>query len=150
MASRTVRFMAVLLVAGATSLGSVPAHAKAVTLKRATSNLLQAPLDFLLIPYTSVSTLVRNYYMSPRHSTLEKVALSPVMGVIYVPSCIFMSTFVPAERFIEGGLMLPIGVAAAGTDLDIGLYDKVAGKRGALVNKDPLYFGGYYCEGFFK
>jgi hypothetical protein len=150
MGFRTVRIVAVLLVAASTLLWSPSAHAKAETLKRSVSNILQAPLDFALMPYTSVDTLVRNYYMSKRTSALEKVMITPVIGVIYLPSCVFASGFLPAERLIEGVFMLPVGVATAGTDADIYLYDPVHGKRGAVVDEEPFYFGARYCEGFFK
>jgi hypothetical protein len=150
MGFRTVRIVAIALVAAAALVWSRPAHAKAETLKRSVSNILQAPLDYALMPYTAVDSLIQNYYRSERHGAVEKVLLTPVMGIIYLPSCIFMSGYVPAHRFLEGTFLLPVGLATAWTDTDIYLYDPVHGKRGAVVDKDPFYFGGRYCEGFFK
>lgn len=150
MGSRTVRFLAIALVVASTLAWSRPAHATADMLKRCISNVLQAPLDYALVPYTAVDSLVQNYYLSKRHGPVEKALLTPVMGAIYVPTCTFMSGYVSAHRFIEGALLLPFGAALAGTDVDIHLYEPVHGKRGAVVDDGPFYFGGRYCEGFFK
>ncbi len=150
MAVRTIRILAIVLVAVSTLVWSRPVHAKAEMLKRSLGNVLQAPLDYALAPYTAIDSLVQNYYRSKRHGALEKVVMTPVMGAIYVPSCVFMSGYLPAHRFIEGALMLPFAAALAGTEVDVHLYEPVHGKRGALVDKDPFYFGGRYCEGFFK
>lgn len=147
---RTAPILAIALLVASTLAWSRPAHAKAEMLKRSASNILQAPLDFALLPYTAVDTLVQNYYRSKRHGVVEKVALTPVMGVIYLPACTFAGGFVPAYRFVEGALTLPFAAALAGTEVDIHLYEPVHGRRGAVVDKDPLYFGGRYCEGFFK
>lgn len=150
MGFRTVRLMAVALVAASVLAWTPAAHAKAEMLKRDISNVLQAPLDFALIPYTATDSLVHNYYRSKRHSLAEKIFLTPVMAVIYVPTCVFMSGYLPAHRFLEGSLLLPAALAVAPTDIDVHLYEPVHGKRGALVDKPPFYFGGRYCEGFFK
>jgi len=150
MGFRTVRIVAIALIAASTLVWTRPAHAKAEMLKRSISNVLQAPLDYALVPYTSVDSLIQNYYRSKRHSIVEKVMLTPVMGVIYMPACVFMSGYIPAHRFIEGALMLPAAAALAGTEVDLHLYEPVHGRRGAVVDKTPFYFGGRYCEGFFK
>jgi len=150
MGFRTTRIVAVAVLAAATLGWSGLAHAKAEMLKRQGGNVLQAPLDFALLPYTSVDSLVQNYYRSKRHGVVEKIMLTPVMGVIYVPACVFAGGYVSAHRAVEGALLLPAAAALAGTDVDIHLYDPVHGKRGAVVDKKPFYFGGRYCEGFFK
>jgi hypothetical protein len=154
MRSRLVGFVAGVLVVGVSLLWAEPASAKGQMVRRSAENVLQAPLDLLLAPYTGPSSLVRNYYGSDRHSGLEKAMMTPVMGVIYVPACGFMSMYLPVHRFIEGVLLFPLAVALAGTEQDLYLYDPVHGKKGAVVDKKGknfnAYFGGYYCEGFFK
>jgi hypothetical protein len=154
MRSRLVGFVAGVLVVGASLLSAAPAGAKGQMVRRSAENVTQAPLDLLLAPYTGPSSLIRNYYGSSRHSKLEKVMMTPVMGVIYLPACGFMSMYLPVHRFLEGMLTFPLALALAGTEQDIYLYDPVHGKKGAIVDKKGeyfnAYFGGYYCEGFFK
>jgi hypothetical protein len=154
MRSHLTGFVAGVLVVAVSLLWAAPANAKGQMLRRSTENVTQAPLDLLLTPYTGPSSLIRNYYGSSRHSKLEKAMMTPVMGVIYLPACGFMSMYLPVHRFLEGVLLFPLAAVLAGTDKDIYLYDPVHGKKGALVDKKGehfnAYFGGYYCEGFFK
>lgn len=150
MTSRSTRVLAAVALVAALAVPAERAAAKGETLKHASSNVLQAPLDIPFMPYTMMDTLVRNYYMSSRYSLWEKIGLTPIMLAIYGPSCAFASSFIPAERLVEGAVLLPFGVALAGTDVDIHLYNQVHGKRGAVVDKKPFYFGARYCEGFFK
>jgi hypothetical protein len=76
--------------------------------------------------------------------------LTPLMLVVYAPSCTFLSIMTSVGRFAEGVFLLPLGAALAGTDEDIGMWEPVHGTNAAVVDKAPMYFGGYYCEGFFK
>ena len=154
MRSRTAAFLAIAIMTCMSLLPARPVQAKANMLKRSAENISQAPLDYLFIPFTSVSSLVRNYYMSERHSWIEKTVFTPVIAAVYVPCCVFMSSALPTHRIIEGAVTLPVGVALAGTDADFHLYQPAKSKRSAVVNRKTdnfhVYFGAYYCEGFFK
>ncbi|HWP65199.1 MAG TPA: hypothetical protein VNO26_04705 [Candidatus Limnocylindria bacterium] len=126
------------------------AGAAAVLLKRAGSNLMGAPGDVLMLPYTFPETFVHGFYMNKRYSTLEKVLLTPVWGAVYVPACGFVSVFMPAGRFVEGAAMVPVGVATAASDYDWAVFEPLPGKRNAVIQKKPLYTGTRWCEGFFQ
>lgn len=151
MAGRAARVMLVgLLLALAATPGSAAEEKKAVLLKRAGSNLMGATGDALMVPYTFPETFVHGFYMNKRYSTLEKVLLTPVWGAVYVPSCGFVSAMMPAARFVEGAAMVPVGVMTAGSDYDWGVFQPLPGKRNAIVQKDSVYTGTRWCEGFFQ
>ena len=138
-------FVLVLLLAPAAAKAE-----KAVLLKRSANNLWQAPIDFLFAPYTFFDTAWNGYVRSKRFSPTEKVLLSPVVGVVYTPVCMFADGMTPMIRLFEGVAMLPLGVAAVNTDADPHLYEPNHGKRGAVIDKGSIYLGGRYCEGFFQ
>ena len=151
MAGRAARVILVgLVLALAASASNAAEEKKAVLLKRAGSNLVGAPGDALMVPYTFPETFVHGFYMNKRYSTLEKVLLTPVWGLVYVPACGFVSTMMPAARFVEGAAMVPVGVMTAGSDYDWGVFQPLPGKRNAIVQKPPLYTGTRWCEGFFQ
>src|SRR4029453_9254638 len=87
MAMRRARWTAtmVLLVAALTSAG--PASARVDTLAQGAMNLVGTPLDLAMSPYTATSTFVRKQYAKSGQSTLAKVATTPVVGLVYIPSC---------------------------------------------------------------
>ena len=150
MAGRAARVILVGLVLALAAMPSNAEEKKAVLLKRAGENLMGAPGDALMLPYTFPETFVHGLYMNKRYSTLEKVLLTPVWGLVYIPACGFVSTMMPAARFVEGAAMVPVGVATAGSDYDWGVFQPLAGKRNAVVQKSPLYTGTRWCEGFFQ
>ena len=63
-----------------------PASAGSETLTRGAMNLVGTPLDLALSPYTVTSSFVRKYYIKSKGSTLSKIAMTPLMGIVYVAS----------------------------------------------------------------
>jgi hypothetical protein len=150
MVGRAARLIVLGLVLALGAAPAAPALAAATLLKRATGNVLQAPVDAVMAPYTFTDTFVHGMYLSDRYSTWEKIAFTPVWGVVYLPACGFVSMILPAARLIEGVAMLPVGLATAGSDYDVAVWQPMPGKRMAVVNKPPVYLGTRYCEGFFQ
>lgn len=150
MAGRAARWILVGLVLALAASQSNAEEKRAVLLKRAGSNLMGAPGDLVMVPYTFPETFVHGFYMNKRYSVLEKVLLTPVWSVVYIPACGFVSTMMPAARFVEGAAMVPVGVATAGSDYDWGVFQPLPGKRNAVVQKPPVYTGTRWCEGFFQ
>jgi hypothetical protein len=156
MAGRAAR---VILVGLVLVLAALPSNAsaaekktgqKAVLLKRAGENLMGAPGDALMVPYTFPETFVHGIYQNKHYSTMEKVLLTPIWSIVYIPACGFVSTMMPAARFVEGAAMVPVGLATAGSDYDWGVFQPLPGKRNAVVQRGPLYTGTRWCEGFFQ
>jgi len=152
MATRGVWFSVTttfLVVALATAS---PALAKTDVLKHGAANLLQAPLDVALAPYTMTDSFVRRFYLSDKRSLAEKITLTPLMGAVYIPCCTAITIVAALFRGFDGVVNVPVGLALLGSDsdVDLSMYDEIHGKRGALVDKSPLYFGAYHCEGFFQ
>jgi hypothetical protein len=152
MALRAVRVIVTGLVLALAALPTAPANAaaKAVLLKRSGSNLMGAPVDAVLTPYTFTDTFVHGFYLNKRYSALEKVLLTPLWSVVYISACGFVSVTMPAARFVEGVATLPIGVATSGSDYDWGVFQPLPGKRNAVIQKSPFYMGTRWCEGFFQ
>jgi len=147
---RSVRLLGCIAALIMVLTSAPPVFAKAETLKRQASNALNGPPDMLLQPYTAMSSFVRNMYLRDHFSLTSKITLTPLMLVVYAPSCTFLSIMTSVGRFAEGIFLLPLGAALAGTDEDIGMWEPIHGTNAALIDKAPLYFGAYYCEGFFK
>ena len=150
MRSRSARLAAATLVTLLALAPAQPALAKANMLKRSAENVLQAPLDFVLAPFTMATSFVRGVYLKSDASIESKAQRTPIMAVAYLPVCTLISILGPAERGFEGALTMPLAVALAGTDADYHLFDA----RGrAFVNKKTenfhFFFGAEYCEGFF-
>jgi hypothetical protein len=139
-----------LLVAALASAG--PAAAKVDTLAQGSMNLIGAPLDVAMSPYTATSSFVRKHYIKSKESTLGKIATTPIVGLVYIPSCVMITGAVAALRFVDGLVNVPVGLAVLGSDADPGtsIFEPVHGDYGAVVDAGPVYFGGYYCEGFFQ
>jgi hypothetical protein len=139
-----------LLVAALASAG--PASAKIDTLAQGAMNLVGTPIDVAMSPYTATSTFVRKHYATSGQSTLAKVATTPALGLVYIPSCVIITGAVAALRFVDGLVNVPVGLAVLGSDVDPGtsIYEPVHGEYGAVVDAGPIYFGGYHCEGFFQ
>jgi hypothetical protein len=150
MVGRAARLIVIGLVLATGLAPASPAFAAAKLLKRATGNVLQAPVDAVMAPYTFTDTFVHGMYLTDRYSVIEKVAFTPIWGVVYLPACTFVSAILPAARFIEGMAMLPVGLATARSDYDVAVWQPMPGKRMAVVNKPPVYLGTRYCEGFFQ
>ncbi len=148
---RPRRIAAAALLATALAWADL-APAGTETLARGAMNLVGTPLDLALLPYTATSSFVRKFYIAGDQSPLAKVALTPVMGLVYGISCVAITGAVTAMRFTDGMLNVPVGLAVLGSDVDPGttIYEPVHGSPGALVDYGPVYFGGYHCEGFFQ
>jgi len=129
-----------------------PASAGSETLTRGAMNLVGTPLDLALSPYTVTSSFVRKYYIKGKGSAVSKIAMTPLMGVVYIASCTAITTAVAALRFADGLVNVPVGLAVLGSDVDPGtqIYNPVHGENSAVVDAGPVYFGGYHCEGFFQ
>jgi hypothetical protein len=129
-----------------------PASAGTETLARGAMNLVGTPLDLALSPYTVTSSFVRKFYLKSNQSTLGKIAMTPLMAIVYGVSCTAITGVVTALRFTDGLVNVPVGLAVLGSDVDPGtqIYQPVHGENSAVVDAGPLYFGGYYCEGFFQ
>src|SRR5262245_17921287 len=139
-----------LLVAALASAG--PASAKIDTLAQGTMNLVGTPLDIAMSPYTATSTFVRKQYGKADQLTVGKLVAAPALGLVYIPSCVIATFTVAALRFVDGLINVPVGLAVLGSDVDPGtqIFEPVHGDYGAVVDAGPIYFGGYYCEGYFQ
>lgn len=129
-----------------------PASAKTDTLQRGAMSLVGTPLDLALTPYTATSTFVRKFYIGGNQSPVAKVALTPLIGIVYGLSCVALTGASTVLRFTDGLLNIPVGIAVLGSDTspDTAIYEPIHGKPGAVVDYKGLYFGGYHCEGFFQ
>jgi hypothetical protein len=145
-----MRLIGIGLLLALAVLRAAPAAAEANLLKRSGSNLIGAPVDALMVPYTFPETFVHGIYQNKRYSTLEKVLMTPLWAVVYVPACGFVSSMMPAARFVEGAAMLPVGLATSRSDYDWAVFQALPGKRNAVIQKGPLYMGTRWCEGFFQ
>ena len=151
MVARVTRLIGIGLVLTLAVMRAEPAFAEAVLLKRAALNVISAPVDLVMVPYTFPDSFVHGFYQSKRYSVLEKVLLTPAWAAIYVPCCGFVSTMLPAARFVEGVAMLPVGVATSGSDYDWRVFQALPGARNAVIQKPPpLYMGTRWCDGFFQ
>jgi len=150
MVGRAARRIVIGLVLALALAPAAPAFAAAKLLKRAAGNVLQAPVDMAMMPYTFTDTFVHGMYMTDRYSVLEKVLFTPVWGVVYFPACGFVSMILPAARLLEGVAMMPVGLATVRSDYDTAVWQPMPGKRMAVFNKPPVYMGARYCEGFFQ
>ncbi len=151
MAMRRARRTATTALLVAALASAAPASAKTDTLAHGAMNLVGSPLDVAMSPYTATSTFVRKHYATSQ-STLAKVATTPVVGLVYIPSCVIITGAVAALRFVDGLVNVPVGLAVLGSDVDPGtaIYEPVHGEYAAVVDAGPIYFGGYHCEGFFQ
>jgi hypothetical protein len=129
-----------------------PVWAETDTLARGAMDLVGTPLDLALSPYTASSTFVRKFYVNGKQPPLEKALLTPVLGGTYILSCTVLYTVAGVMRFTDGLVNVPVGLAALASEKepDTSLYEPVHGEYGAVVDAGPIYFGGYYCEGFFQ
>lgn len=127
------------------------ASAETATLKRGAMDIVGAPLDLALTPYTATSTFVRKFYMSEKQSALEKVFLTPLVGTVYATTCIMGITgTVTVMRVVDAIVNVPLGLAMLGAEKepDTAMYEPTKG--GALVDYKGIYFGAYNCEGYFQ
>jgi hypothetical protein len=141
--------IAVVLATALTWSGA--ASAEINTLKHGAMSLVGAPLDLAFTPYTATSTLVRKFYMSDKESALSKVLLTPLVGTVYLTSCIMGITgATTVVRLTDAIVNVPLGLAMLGSDKepDTTLYEPTKG--GAVVDYKGLYFGAYSCEGYFQ
>jgi len=131
---------------------SGPVWAETATLARGAMSLVGTPLDLALSPYTATSTFVRKFYVNGTQPPMEKVLLTPVMGMAYIGSCTLLNIAAGVMRFTDGLLNIPVGLAMLGSDKepDTALYEPIHGENTAVVDYGGIYFGAYYCEGFFQ
>jgi hypothetical protein len=147
--ARTTAIAALLTTALALS---GPVWAETDTLARGAMDLVGTPLDLALSPYTATSTFVRKFYVNGNQPPLEKALLTPVMGVAYIGSCTLLNIAAGVMRFTDGLVNVPVGLAMLGSDKepDTSLYEPIHGENSAVVDYRGIYFGAYYCEGFFQ
>jgi len=131
---------------------SGPVWAETATLARGAMSLVGTPLDLALSPYTATSTFVRKFYVNGNQPPMEKVLLTPVMGMAYIGSCTLLNIAAGVMRFTDGLVNVPVGLAMLGSDKepDTALYEPIHGEHTAVVDYGGIYFGAYYCEGFFQ
>jgi len=122
---------ALVLAAGTTS----PAQASPTTLRRAFSNVLNAPLDMVLSPFSGGLALANN---------LNDIDDSPGVRVVYaLPGWIWLTGLnlgSGAIRLVTGGLEMLPGVALFAfeeQDMDP-LFDAVENASGMLQFDNPL------------
>ena len=129
-----------------------PVWAETDTLARGAMDLVGTPLDLALSPYTASSTFVRKFYVNGKQPPLQKVLLTPVMGGAYIASCTILNIAAGVMRFTDGLVNVPVGLAmlASEKEPETSLYEPVHGENAAVVDYRGIYFGAYYCEGFFQ
>ena len=133
-------------------LGARSAAAETSTLAGGAMDLVGAPLDLALAPVTATTSFVRKYYVTSNASVAQKVTMTPLIGVVYLPSCLMITGATTFMRLASGLLNVPVGLAMLGSDTpqDTRIYEPLHGSPGALVDYHGIYFGGYHCEGYFQ
>ena len=133
-------------------LGARTAAAETSTLAGGAMDLVGAPVDLALTPVTATTSFVRKYYVGGNQSVAQKVLLTPLIGVAYVPCCMAITGATTFMRLVSGLVNIPVGLASLGAEKapDTQIYEPLHGKPGALVDYHGIYFGGYHCEGFFQ
>ena len=133
-------------------LGARPAAAETETLAGGAMDLVGTPIDLALTPVTATTSFIRKYYVSGDQSIAQKVLMTPLTGVVYIPSCLMITGATTVMRFASGLVNIPIGLAMLGAEKapETNFYEPIHGKPGALVDFHGVYFGGYHCEGFFQ
>src|SRR5262249_51231067 len=89
-------------------------------------------------------------YVNGTQPPMEKVLLTPVMGMAYIGSCTLLNIAAGVMRFTDGLVNVPVGLAMLGSDKepDTALYEPIHGENTAVVDYGGIYFGASYCEGF--
>jgi hypothetical protein len=104
MPSRWIRSLGCPLVALGIALSAAPAGAQPSLLKRSAENILMAPLDAVVAPYTAWTTLEQN--MESLDSTGSKVTTA-IIGIPYNwGTYVVLGGF----RFASGVFGIPIGL----------------------------------------
>ena len=149
---RVGRIATAALLATALATWAGPASAETQTLARGAMNLVGTPIDLALTPYTATASFVRKFYVKGNQSAVAKVALTPLVGMVYGICCVAITGTNTFMRFTDGLLNVPLGVAMLGAEKepDTTIYEQIHGPPGALVDYHGIYFGGYHCEGFFQ
>ena len=152
MGMRPARTIATTALLAAALALSGPVWAETDTLARGAMSLVGTPLDLALSPYTATSTFVRKFYINGSQPPMEKVLLTPIMGIAYIGSCTLLNISAGVMRFTDGLVNVPVGLAMLGSDKepDTALYEPIHGEHSALVDYRGIHFGAYYCEGFFQ
>ena len=151
MSNRRLRRNATAALLVIALLGARPAAAETETLAGGAMDLVGTPIDVALMPVTATTSFVRKFYMSGDQSVAQKVLMTPLTGVVYLPSCLMITGATTMMRFASGLLNVPLGIAMLGAEKapDTNMYEPIE-KPGALVDFHGVYFGGYHCEGFFQ
>jgi hypothetical protein len=151
MSNRRVLLNATAALLAIALLGARPAAAETETLAGGAMDLVGTPIDVALMPVTATTSFVRKFYMSGDQSVAQKVLMTPLTGVVYLPSCLMITGATTMMRFASGLLNVPLGIAMLGAEKapDTSMYEPIE-KPGALVDFHGVYFGGYHCEGFFQ
>jgi hypothetical protein len=152
MSNRHLRGLGTAALLAIFILGARTAAAETSTLAGGAMDLVGAPIDLALTPVTATTSFVRKYYVTSNASVAQKVTMTPLIGVVYVPSCIMITGATTVLRLASGLLNVPLGLAMLGSDTapDTRIYEPLHGSPGALVDSHGIYFGGYHCEGYFQ
>jgi hypothetical protein len=152
MSNRRVRRIGTAALLAVALLGARTAAAETSTLAGGAMDLVGAPVDLALTPVTATTSFVRKFYVTGNRSAVQKVALTPAVGVVYLPACLIITGSTTVMRFVSGLVNIPMGLVALGSDKapDTRIYEPIHGSPGALVDYKGIYFGGYHCEGFFQ
>jgi hypothetical protein len=152
MSNRRVRHHATAALIAIVLLGVRTAPAETATLAGGAMDLVGTPIDLALTPVTATTSFVRKYYVGSEQSAAHKVMLTPLIGVVYLPSCVMITGATSLMRLASGLLNVPLGIAMLGSDTvpDTRIYEPLHGSPGALVDYHGIYFGGYHCEGYFQ
>ena len=152
MSNRRVRRNAAAALLAIVLMGARTSAADTSTLAGGAMDLVGTPIDVALTPVTATTSFVRKYYVTSDASVAQKVLMTPLTGVVYLPSCIMITGATTVMRFASGLVNIPIGLAMLGVEKapETNFYEPIHGKPGALVDFHGVYFGGYHCEGFFQ
>jgi hypothetical protein len=152
MSNRRVRRNATAALLAIVLMGARTSAAETSTLAGGAMDLVGTPIDVALMPVTATTSFVRKYYVGGSQSVAQKVMMTPLTGVVYLPSCLMITGATTFMRFVSGLVNIPMGLVALGMDTppDTRIYEPLHGSPGALVDFHGVYFGGYHCEGFFQ
>jgi hypothetical protein len=72
-------------------------------------DLVGTPIDVALMPVTATTSFVRKYYVGGNQSIAQKALMTPLTGVVYLPSCLIITGATTFMRFVSGLVNIPMG-----------------------------------------
>ena len=112
MSNRRVRRIGTAALLAIFLLGARTATAETSTLAGGAMDLVGTPIDLALSPVTATTSFVRKYYVTSDASAAQKVMMTPLVGVVYIPSCLAITGATTFMRLVSG-LVTERGVIAA-------------------------------------